>query len=65
MLELAIQYLPNVLVHHHCYDLAHGLGHANSTVFTSDFQNSQYTVADLEAAQLWQRLNAKTTQLGG
>jgi len=65
VLELAIQYLPNLLLHHHCYDLAHGLSHANSTVFTSDFQNSLYTVADLEAAHLWQRMDAKIAQLGG
>jgi hypothetical protein len=65
VLELAIQYLPNVLLHHHCYDLAHSLSHANSTVFTSDFQNSPYTLADLEAAQLWLRMDAKIVQLGG
>jgi len=62
-LELAIAYLPNYLLHQHCYDLSAGLGHANSTVYAT-LQGS-YTVAELEAVGLWLRMDAKIAQLGG
>ena len=64
VLELAIKHLPNLLLHYHCDDLSHGRSHANGTVFTSIFQNSPFTVSDLEAAQLWQRMDVKIAQRG-
>lgn len=65
VLELAIEHLPNLLLRYHCHDLSQGSSHASSTVFTSIFQNSPFTVSDLEAAQLWQRMDVKLAQLGG
>jgi hypothetical protein len=60
--ELAIQYLPNYLLRNHCEDLAAGRSHAESHVVET---LSNYTVAELEAAQLWQRMDAKIAGMGG
>jgi hypothetical protein len=51
------------LLHHHCADLAAGLGHAASSVYAL-FQN-HYTLAELEAGALWQRMDEKLVELGG
>jgi hypothetical protein len=62
-LELAIEYLPHALLHRHCADLAAGLGHGASAVY--DLFRNHYTLAELEAGALWQRLDAKLVELGG
>ena len=61
--ELALQYLPNGLLHMHCNDLQAGLDHANSSVYS--FFHNVYTVAELEAAGLWTSMDAKIAGFGG
>lgn len=61
--ELALIYLPTYLLRQHCGDLAAGRSHANSTV--AAVFSRWYTVAELEALQLWQRLDARVAVLGG
>lgn len=63
-LELAIKHLPNLLLQEHCKDVADGKSHADSRVFALGFKEF-YTVADLEAADLWGRADAKIASLGG
>lgn len=61
--ELAIVHLPDYLLHAHCGDLAAGLGHAAGQVFEIFSRN--YTVAQLEAEHLWERMDAKIASFGG
>ncbi len=61
--ELAITYLPNYLLHAYCGDLAAGKTHANGQVFSIFSVN--YTVAQLEAGNLWGRMDAKIAGFGG
>lgn len=61
--ELAIAYLPNFLLLSHCSDLTEGLNHANSTVLTI-FERT-YTLAELEATGLWERMDIKIAAMGG
>jgi hypothetical protein len=61
--ELAIIYLPNYLLHAYCADLAAGKGHADGQVF--DIFSRNYTVAQLEAENLWGRMDAKIAGFGG
>jgi hypothetical protein len=61
--ELALQYLPNWLLRSHCQDLADGRDHASSSVY--EVFKSNYTVAELEAAGLWDRMNSKIASFGG
>jgi hypothetical protein len=61
--DLAIKYLSNELLHNHCADLAANKAHADSDVFNS--LKSNYTVAELEGRDLWGRIDAKITSLGG
>jgi len=62
--ELTIEYLPLELLKHHCLDVALNKDHASSLVYNSNFA-SAYTVAELEALQLWENIEAKITSLGG
>ena len=61
--ELALQYLPAWLMRRHCDDRAVGRNHANSLVARAFDRN--YTVAELEAMRLWERLDEKIASLGG
>ena len=61
--ELALIHLPNYLLHKHCGDLAAGRDHASSQVF--DIFSRTYSVAQLEAEQLWVRMDAKIASFGG
>lgn len=61
--ELAIRYLSNYLLHKYCDDLAAGKTHANGQVF--DIFSRDYTLAQLEAMNLWSRMDAKIAGFGG
>lgn len=61
--ELALSYLPKVILKAYCNDLSSGLNHADGTVFT--YFKQHYTLADLENAGLWTRLETKVLSLGG
>lgn len=61
--ELAITYLPNYLLHAYCVDLSTGKTHANGQVF--DIFSRNYSVAQLEAENLWGRMDAKIASFGG
>jgi hypothetical protein len=61
--ELALQYLPDYLLHLHCQDLAAGRAHNASSVY--DAFKSWYTVADLEAMNLWPGMDQCITERGG
>ncbi len=61
--ELALQYLPDYLLHLHCADVAAGRTHAESDVFNIFEEN--YTLAELEAQNLWHRLDVKIASFGG
>ena len=63
MRELAVTYLPNYLLHKYCSDIANGKTHANGEVF--DTLSLNYTVAQLEAQNLWTRMDAKIAGFGG
>ncbi len=60
--ELMIDWLPDQLVEMYCDDVANSATHATGSVFQA-FQN-WYTVQDLEAKTLWQRLSQQATVLG-
>ncbi len=61
--ELALEFLPNYVLRRHCEDLAAGRGHAESRVFEIFERN--YTVAQLEGMNLWERIEDKIDSLGG
>lgn len=61
--ELAIEYLPIGLLFAYCKDKTAGVSHAEGTVF-GDLKY-YYTLAELEQGKLWERMEAKITQLGG
>ena len=61
--ELAITYLPNYLLYKHCSDIAAGRSHADSEVY--EVFNRNYTVSQLEAEELWERLDEKIESFGG
>jgi hypothetical protein len=62
--ELTIEYLPIELLQHYCWDLAANNSHVSGWVYNNHFAK-HYTVAQLEAQQLWQKMDAKLTMLGG
>lgn len=62
--ELAIQYLPTAMLLHYCNDQAAGKSHADGEVYAA-FEGYGYTLAQLEKHQLWTRMDAKITGLGG
>jgi len=61
--ELAITYLPNYLLNAYCSDQSAGKTHDNGQVF--DIFSRNYTVAQLEAENLWSRMDAKIAGFGG
>ncbi|UCF85938.1 MAG: hypothetical protein JSV50_09995 [Desulfobacteraceae bacterium] len=61
--ELAIQYLPNYLLHKHCSDIAAGKDHSSSEVF--EVLSRNYTLQELEVTNLWERMDAKIADFGG
>jgi hypothetical protein len=61
--DLALQYLPDYLLHLYCEDLAAGRTHEASQVYGC-FKR-WYTVADLEAMDLWTRLAQRVAARGG
>ena len=61
--ELAIEYLPRYLLAQRCRDIREGKSHADSWVYNS-FQRN-YSVEDLEAMNLWSRIDGKINRLGG
>jgi hypothetical protein len=63
VLELAIQYLPTYLLRKRCSDLDAGRGREESEVFQI-FQRV-YTLAQLDEANLWTRMDGKITDSGG
>jgi hypothetical protein len=60
--QLLLQYLSDTLTDKYCADTANGLDHASGTVY-QDF-SYHYTVAELEAATLWERLSQRAQQQG-
>ena len=61
--ELALVHLPDYLLHLYCSDIAAGRSHAQSDVYRV-FEHL-YTVAELEAMNLWDRLDQKVASFGG
>jgi hypothetical protein len=63
--ELTLQYLPLQLLDKRCLDISKGnTDHANSTVYLGYF-TGVYSVAELEALQLWEKMDEKINSLGG
>ena len=62
--DLAIIHLPNYLLYNYCVDNSLGHSHANGYVY-SLFQPYGFTVSDLDALNLWSRMDAKILSLGG
>jgi hypothetical protein len=65
--ELSIQYLSNYLLRLRCGDIAAGRAPAQSQVFDMQYGGLglYYTVAQLQAMNLWQNLDARIAALGG
>jgi hypothetical protein len=61
--ELAIDYLPNYVLNRYCEDMTSGKTHANGEVLEVFSRN--YTVAELEATNLWGRMDTKIADFGG
>jgi hypothetical protein len=61
--ELAVTYLPNYLLRAYCHDQSVGAAHGAGQVF--DIFTLNYTVAELEAANLWTQMDAKIAGFGG
>lgn len=61
--ELGLKYLANELLRNRCKDIADNKSHAASDVLKSLQPN--FTLADLEAQDLWTKLDAKIAGLGG
>jgi hypothetical protein len=57
VVDLAIQYQSDVLLDCYCKDTAAHLDHASGQVY--GMLNPFYTLAELEAMQLWDKLAAK------
>jgi hypothetical protein len=62
--DLALYHLPYYLLAIHCADLFNLRGPAESLVY-NDYFKFFYTLEQLEAMNLWERLDAKLTSLGG
>ncbi|UCE36199.1 MAG: hypothetical protein JSW00_11705 [Thermoplasmata archaeon] len=61
--ELALEWLPDYLLAKHCSDMTAGRNHEESDV-AKTFER-WYTVSDLEAMDLWTRLEEKINSFGG
>lgn len=73
LIEIPLAALSNELIQRYCVDKAAGATHANGSVadfFQAEhlgnqpYQVTYYTVAQLEALKLWQKLDAKAVALG-
>lgn len=60
--QIAIDWLPDSLVHDYCDDVWNGASHAEGEVF--QWFSLWYTLADLESTDLWGRLADRATDLG-
>ena len=67
MSELAVEYLPPVLLAARCRDRANGASNESSEVYgpRSFGIPRLWTVAELEAMQFWERMDAKLEEYGG
>lgn len=65
--ELAIRHLSNPLLRWHCEDLAAGRGPAQSKVYDPNVSGLGrfFTLGELQAQGLWNRLNARIVAIGG
>jgi hypothetical protein len=61
--ELAAIHLPDALLRDYCGDITHSSPHATSSV--AEYFSKWYSVAELEALGLWERLADKVALLGG
>jgi hypothetical protein len=61
--ELAVLYLPLALLTDYCADKAANVSHANGKIFKR--LSAFYSLAELEQANLWGRLEARLVELGG
>lgn len=61
--ELALVHLPNYLLHAYCDDLHDGKSHGAGKVY--EIFSSDYSVVELEALNLWTRMDAKIAGFGG
>lgn len=62
--ELAIWHFSDFLLGLYCEDKAGGASHAAGRVYTEVFERYGYSVADLEATDLWARLDAEAAARG-
>jgi hypothetical protein len=62
-IELALKNLSNFLLEEYCADQKSGATHANGKV--AQFFSGLYTVAQLEAMNVWGKMDAKIAALGG
>jgi hypothetical protein len=62
-LDIGIEYLPNTLLRDYCADQTANTSKAHGKV-AAEFAPT-YTVAELEAQNLWSRMDTKLTSLGG
>lgn len=62
-IDLSLTYLPTYVLKAYCQDIAGGKTHANGAVF--DIYKKLYTVAQLEAMNLWGKMDTKIASLGG
>ena len=67
MTELGVKYLPQVLLGIRCQDIANGVSNADSQVYRPGTAGigRHWTVAELEAMNFWERMDAKIAQYGG
>ncbi len=63
-IELAIEYLPHILLKLRCQDIERGRSNADSAVYTIFFQRI-YSVEELQTMNLWGRIDEKINRLGG
>jgi hypothetical protein len=63
VMDLAVWHFSDALIDDYVSDKQKGLDHASGRVFEA-FKSVGYTVAELEAAQFWVRLEATAVQLG-
>jgi uncharacterized protein YjdB len=63
ILELSLSYLPHYLLWRRCEDIQAGLAKGSSSVFFPF--SGVYSVAELDAQTLWERLDSKIASLGG
>ena len=62
--DLAIKYLPRTLLVPRCRDIREGRSHSNSHVIAW-IPPLHYSLQELEAIKLWDRIDAKIDRLGG